>query len=127
MLALALFLSVAFAQIDFVPNEAEIEKIQAQAGYTLTDNFVPNNFFNNFNFDTENDPTHGYVNYVDESTAQSKGYIKNDTTVYIGCDYKNVASGRGRDSVRITSKKSWNSGTLIVQSIEVNFLGYGAV
>jgi hypothetical protein len=116
---LALF-AVAFA-IDFVPDKDELGNLTTKTGYTLTDNYVPNNFFNNFNFDTENDPTHGYVNYVDQSTAQSKGYIKNDTTVYIGCDHTSVSSGRGRDSVRITSKKAWNSGLFIIDLSHMPF------
>jgi len=104
-----LFLSLVGAQeLPFVPDSNEI------SGYTLTDNWVPNNFFNNFNFETANDPTHGYVNYVDENTASSKGYIKNSTQIYIGCDHTNVASGRGRDSVRISSKKTFNSGLFII-------------
>jgi len=119
---LFLFFATAFADIDlsFVPDEMELN---VTVGYTLTDNYVPNNFFNNFNFDTENDPTHGYVNYVNEATAQSKGYIKNDTTVYMGCDHtSNVASGaRGRDSVRITSKKAWNSGLFIIDLSHMPF------
>jgi len=108
-----LFLALATADLPFVPDSDEI---QAKSGYTytLTDNYVPNNFFNNFNFETANDPTHGYVNYVDENTASSKGYIKNGTQVYIGCDHTNVASGRGRDSIRISSKKSFNSGLILI-------------
>jgi len=109
MLLLLSFLSLVSG--DFVPNPDEITY---QSSYTLTDNYVPNNFFNNFNFDTFDDPTHGYVNYVSESTASSKGYIKNASQVYIGCDHTNVASGRGRDSVRIESKKTFNSGLFIL-------------
>jgi len=106
-------LTVAFA-IDFVPDQDELANLTSGYNPQLTDNYVPNNFFNNFNFETAADPTHGYVNYVDQGTAQSKGYIKNDTTVYIGCDHTNVASGRGRDSVRISSKKTWNQGIFII-------------
>jgi len=107
-----LFLTfVALVSGGFVPD---LDEITPQSGYTLTDNYVPNNFFNNFNFDTFADPTHGYVNFVDQNTAASKGYIKNGSQVYIGCDHTNVASGRGRDSVRIETKKTFNSGLFIL-------------
>jgi len=117
--------SIAFATIDFVPDQNELNNLTSGSGYSpqLTDNFVPNNFFNNFNFETANDPTHGYVNYVDQSTAQSKGYIQANASndllvpgfaVYIGCDHSNISSGRGRDSVRLSSKKTWNQGVFII-------------
>jgi len=116
MRVLLALVSIAFATLDFVPDQNELNNLTSGSGYSpqLTDNFVPNNFFNNFNFETANDPTHGYVNYVDQNTAQSKGYIKNDTVVYIGCDHSNVASGRGRDSVRLSSKKTWSQGVFII-------------
>ena len=66
---------------------------------------------------TENDPTNGYVNYVNKSTAISKGYISSsgaDYPTYIGCDYTNIASGRGRDSVRIESKQRYDYGLFIL-------------
>jgi hypothetical protein len=85
-------------------------------GLTLTDNFQGSTFFNNFNFFTGGDPTHGYVHYVNQSVAQSEGLIKasDGSPVYIGCDHTNVASGSGRDSVRLESKKTWNSGLILI-------------
>merc|ERR1719204_2743538 len=58
------------------------------------------NFFDGtyWNFITQNDPTHGYVNYVDKATAAAKGYIStsgSDKPTYIGCDHTNTANGRG--------------------------------
>ena len=77
------------------------------------------NFFDGtyWDFITSDDPTHGYVNYVDKSTAQSKGYISTsgaDKPTYIGCDHTNVASGRGRDSIRLESKKTYNDGLFLL-------------
>jgi hypothetical protein len=111
---LLLFAATAFADLPFVPDQDELN---ATSGYTLQITYDYKNFFNNvFNFETENDPTHGYVNYVNQSTAQSKGYIKADssTGVYIGCDHTNTASGRGRDSIRLSSQMSFNSGLFII-------------
>jgi len=102
-----LFAALAFA--------AQTE-VNSTSGLTLTDNFQGSTFFNNFNFNTGNDPTHGYVNYVDQTTAQNTGLIKaaNGAPVYIGCDHQNVSSGRGRNSVRLESKKTWNNGLVII-------------
>jgi len=62
-----------------------------------------------------NDPTNGYVNYIDQSAAESSGLYKvNGDKVYMGVDSTNVASGRGRDSIRISSKKSYNHGLIIL-------------
>ncbi|KAL8920960.1 MAG: hypothetical protein Q9208_005986 [Pyrenodesmia sp. 3 TL-2023] len=61
------------------------------------------------------DPTHGYVNYVDQGTAQNRGLIdRNNGAVVMRVDSSNVASGRGRDSVRLTSKASYNHALMVV-------------
>jgi len=83
-------------------------------GYSLTDNWTGSTFFDNFNFDTNNDPTHGYVNFVNQSVAQSEGLISAGTPSYFGADHSKVASGRGRDSVRLESKKTFSSGLFII-------------
>ena len=84
------------------------------AGYTLQDDYT-SNFFSMFDFFTDDDPTNGYVNYVDQTTAQSSGLINTDNgAIYVGVDSTNVASGRGRNSVRLTSKASYNTGLVIL-------------
>ena len=61
------------------------------------------------------DPTHGYVNYVDQNTAQSNGlYSVQNGQVIIGVDHQNKASGRGRDSVRLTSNAAYTHGLVVV-------------
>ncbi|KAI0052819.1 glycoside hydrolase family 16 protein [Auriscalpium vulgare] len=81
------------------------------ATYSVVDTYQGSNFFDNFVFETFDDPTHGRVNYVDMSTAQSKGYatvsgnnftLRADHTTVLG------TGGRGRDSFRIQSKKSYD-------------------
>lgn len=63
----------------------------------------------------EDDPTHGYVNYVDQNTAQSSGLFSvNNNVVTIRVDSTNVASGRGRSSVRVTSKGSYTHGLVVL-------------
>ncbi|KAI9741089.1 MAG: hypothetical protein M1834_002802 [Cirrosporium novae-zelandiae] len=85
------------------------------AGYTLEDDYSTSNFFSMFDFFTETDPTNGFVEYVDQSTAQSSGLISNNgSSIYMGVDHTNFASSSGRQSVRITSTKSYNHGLVIL-------------
>ncbi|KAJ9619908.1 hypothetical protein H2203_008182 [Taxawa tesnikishii (nom. ined.)] len=88
------------------------------AGYVLEDDYSPSNFFDMFSFWTSSDPTHGFVDYVDQSTAQDSGLISvNDGSVYMGVDYENVTPN-GRPSVRLTSNKAYNSGSLVILDLE---------
>ncbi|KAL9012121.1 MAG: hypothetical protein Q9173_003088 [Seirophora scorigena] len=79
------------------------------------DDYRADRFFDMFTFDTSDDPTHGYVNYVDQSTAQSSGLIDtNGGAVSLRVDSSKVASGRGRDSVRLTSKASYSHALVVL-------------
>ncbi len=96
---------------------AHVQNTHALAdGYRLQYNMTGASFFDYFDFFTDDDPTHGYVNYVSRDQAQSEGLIKPlpNGAVYIGTDMSNVASGRGRNSVRLQSKKSWTGGLFIM-------------
>jgi len=87
----------------------------AVKGYTIDSNFSGNNFFNGFDFFTGGDPTHGYVTYASQAQADQWGLIKiNNGKVEIYSDHTTVASGSGRRSVRLTSKKAWNSGLFLL-------------
>lgn len=85
------------------------------AGYSLKDDYSADKFFDMFSFDTIDDPTHGYVNYVDQATAQKSSLIdSNNGAVTLRVDSSNVASGRGRDSLRLTSKASYNHALMVL-------------
>ncbi|KAK6405813.1 hypothetical protein LTR95_018726 [Oleoguttula sp. CCFEE 5521] len=86
------------------------------AQYVLEDDYLADgNFFDQFSFFTAGDPTHGFVDYIDQSSASDGGLINvTSTSVYMGVDYTNVATSAGRQSVRITSNKSYNSGLVIL-------------
>ena len=109
----------------------------AAAAYSVQDDYSGNNFFNMFTFDTvgplpktlseihcesnrliyyqEYDPTNGYVNYLDESDAQNANLISVDNgVVTIRSDSSNIASGRGRNSVRITSRNQYTHGLVVL-------------
>ncbi|MDI1488190.1 MAG: hypothetical protein OHK93_007464 [Ramalina farinacea] len=86
------------------------------AGYTIQDDYSAANFFNMFTFDTEDDPTHGYVNYIDQSTAQSSNLIStSNNQITIKSDSTTTpTTGRGRNSVRITSKTQYTHGLVVL-------------
>ncbi|MCJ1255374.1 hypothetical protein MMC24_003190, partial [Lignoscripta atroalba] len=85
------------------------------AGYTLEDDYMQKGFFSMFSFFTDADPTNGYVNYVNQGTAQAVGLINtNNNVAYMGVDSTNKASGRGRTSVRLTSNKAYNQGLVVL-------------
>ncbi|KAH8762684.1 beta-1,3-1,4-glucanase, partial [Hyaloscypha sp. PMI_1271] len=91
----------------------------ASATYQLDARFSGATFFDNFNFFTGRDPTNGFVTYVNAPFASQWGLTRHppDGSVYIGVDYMNVLNpyaGVGRYSVRISSKKSWGTGSLVV-------------
>ena len=61
------------------------------------------------------DPTHGYVNYIDQATADSQDlYNVSNGQVTWGVDTGNIASGRGRNSIRLTSKAQYTHGLVIL-------------
>jgi hypothetical protein len=95
--------------------EEIVEKPKEPNAYALQEKFMGTNFFNHFTFFTGNDPTNGYVNYVDYNTALSLGLIQAGSNyVIMKADDTNVATGRGRNSVRITSIDSFNAGLFII-------------
>ena len=85
------------------------------AQYILQDDYSTTSFANMFDFYTGADPTAGYVTYVDQSTAETTGlFSTNNGSIYIGVDSTNVASGSGRNSVRLTSTASYNHGLIVL-------------
>lgn len=84
--------------------------------YTLTDNLTYENFFPNFSFFSEPDPTHGFVQYANLSSAISQrlaGYLPHTQSVFLGVDATHNASSTGRASVRLESNQNWTQGLLI--------------
>ncbi|KAF7793951.1 hypothetical protein EIP86_005075 [Pleurotus ostreatoroseus] len=77
--------------------------------FVLKDKFVGNDFYSGWKWETDDDPTHGRVNYVDQGTAVARNLTyATDTTFVMRADNQNVVQpgARGRDSVRISS---WNA------------------
>lgn len=69
------------------------------AGHTLTDNYTTANFNSEFHHFTDEDPTRGFVQYVDEPTAIKNGLKNTDSEfIYLAVDSTNVATPPGRQS-----------------------------
>ncbi|RAL00521.1 glycoside hydrolase family 16 protein [Aspergillus ibericus CBS 121593] len=85
------------------------------AAYTLQDDYSLSSFFDRFTFYTGTDPTAGFVDYVDETTAEANGLVNtSSSSVYMGVDHTNVASSSGRQSVRIASDTTYTHGLFIL-------------
>lgn len=84
------------------------------ASYVLQDDYMAGDFFGQFSFWGDADPTNGFVDYVDQGTAQSTGLINNDgSSIMLGVNHTAVQPD-GRQSVRLTSTKSYQSGLIVI-------------
>ncbi|KAH7393921.1 mixed-linked glucanase precursor [Phaeosphaeria sp. MPI-PUGE-AT-0046c] len=87
----------------------------ASGTYTLTDDLTHKKFFSAFNFYSSPDPTGGFVQYQDLRGAIKNNLISykpNSTSIYMGVD-STTRDSKGRASMRLESKKTWNHGLLI--------------
>lgn len=75
----------------------------ALAQYHLVDAYTKDNFFSSFDFFADADPTHGFVSYQP----------------IIGVDYTTNATALGRQSIRLSSKKTYNQGLLLADNAHV--------
>ncbi|KAB2576729.1 putative endo-1 [Lasiodiplodia hormozganensis] len=93
--------------------------VDAAAAYDLVASYTSSNWFDSFAVQAlgTNDPTGGYVNYLSQADAQSRGlYQIRGNQVYIGVDSTTVLdpSGSGRPSVRIQSNTAFTHGLFIL-------------
>ncbi|KAF3049227.1 hypothetical protein E8E11_006869 [Didymella keratinophila] len=83
--------------------------------YHLTEDLSYTNFFSAFNFFSGPDPTQGFVQYQNATSAIQKnliGYFADTQSVFLGVEHSSKDPA-GRPSVRLESKKGWNSGLLV--------------
>ncbi|EFQ26508.1 tat pathway signal sequence [Colletotrichum graminicola] len=88
------------------------EPAQAQQKYVLHDNYDASNFFDEFSFFDEADPTRGSQQYTSAQTANDQGlagYARGG--IYLGVDSK--TTGQNRQSVRVTSNKAFDTGLFV--------------
>ncbi|KAI4724864.1 hypothetical protein E4T49_07406 [Aureobasidium sp. EXF-10728] len=85
--------------------------------YSLQDTYAGSNFYDGFNFFTDPDPTHGFVQYVDKPTAISSGILGYGAgnTAKWGVDDSTVlyANSTGRQSVRLEGNVNYNHGLFL--------------
>lgn len=82
--------------------------------YVNPDIYDSSNFFSRFTFATADDPTHGYVDYQSQAQAQAAGLISTgSSSVRFGADGTNIASGRGRKSVRLEGLTRYTHGLFV--------------
>lgn len=79
--------------------------------FALEDTYKGYSFFEDFEWFTADDPTHGRVDYVsiDEAVSSNLSYATDDKFI-MRSDFTNIVdpSARGRKSVRIGSRKEYN-------------------
>ncbi|USW54883.1 Putative glycoside hydrolase family 16, concanavalin A-like lectin/glucanase domain superfamily [Septoria linicola] len=84
------------------------------AGYVLQDDYFAQGFFDQFDFFDQPDPTNGFVSYKPQDEAWNAKLISNTSSnIIMGVDSDSVTP-YGRNSVRITSKKAYSSGLIVV-------------
>jgi len=84
--------------------------------YTLQDTYSGTSFFDNFDYFTGYDPTHGFVHYVPAATAMSAQYnltYASQSSAVLRVDTTDENASTGRYSVRISSKKQYDQGLFI--------------
>lgn len=93
--------------------------------YTISDTYDSTNFFTNFDFFSDKDPTHGWVTYQTQTAAESLGLTKivNGTQVYIGVDNSTTQwqNASGIPSVRLQSKTTYTKMLLVADVVHMPF------
>lgn len=87
----------------------------AVSRYNLVKTYDYTNFFTDFTFYSDADPTHGYVDYLTyaEATASGLAYITGANQIYMGVDSTTANPAAGRASVRVSSNAAYNHGLFI--------------
>ncbi|SNX85515.1 related to mixed-linked glucanase precursor MLG1 [Melanopsichium pennsylvanicum] len=90
------------------------------ANWTQTATVRANDFFQDFDWFTDTDPTNGLVNYQSQenSQAQNLSFVDSDGHFVMAVSTASVAL-EGRNSVRITSKNSYSDGVYVLNVTHV--------
>ncbi|KAF2870136.1 putative endo-1,3(4)-beta-glucanase [Massariosphaeria phaeospora] len=118
--------SVLGARANAYPDYYRIE-------YQLQDTYTGDNFFSHFSYFTGDDPTHGFVHYVDAegsathnltqiSSNSNVSTLTSDTkTAILRVDTSDTLATSGRRSVRITSTKTYSTGLFIFDVLHIPY------
>ncbi|KZT54380.1 glycoside hydrolase family 16 protein [Calocera cornea HHB12733] len=85
--------------------------------WVVVDVYQGEGFFDDFEFFDQSDPTHGQVNYLNKTLAMSRGLasVTADNKAVMQVDnHTDLPLGQYRDSVRITSSKSYTGGLFLL-------------
>ncbi|MBE3048308.1 hypothetical protein IMZ48_38550 [Candidatus Bathyarchaeota archaeon] len=87
--------------------------------WQLAETYDKTNFFDKFDFFSQNDPTFGHVNYRTREDATELGLVGVEgDDVFMRPDTSGTVDG-GRSSVRIESKKVYDHGLFIARFSKV--------
>ncbi|GAA94340.1 glycoside hydrolase family 16 protein [Mixia osmundae IAM 14324] len=92
--------------------------------YALNQTWAGKNFFDDWDFFSDADPTHGIVNFLNESAAFDAGlaYINSAGNPVLQVDANTTLPlGVGRNSVRIMSKTGFERGLLIFDALKMPY------
>jgi beta-glucanase (GH16 family) len=110
MLSSSLALGVSSLLLSLAPYSS----VSAQTWYNNVDLYDSSNFFNRFDFETFDDPTHGYVDYQDSSATDLYSITSAGTAKFGADSVHTPASGaRGRRSVRLEGTTSYTRGLFV--------------
>ncbi|KAK8181541.1 putative endo-1,3(4)-beta-glucanase [Phyllosticta capitalensis] len=87
----------------------------SSGSWVVQHDYTPDIFFDMFDFYDGQDPTNGFVQYVDSATANSSSLteVTSENQIYIGVDHTSTSTS-GRSSVRLNSTASYSSGLVIL-------------
>ncbi|CAI7609192.1 unnamed protein product [Penicillium bialowiezense] len=119
IIAIVVILLVTVVPIEVIKNRYPK---YAPLKYNLLDDYSGQTFFDQFNYFTEEDPTKGFVIYVNETTATSLNLTHaTDSSAILRVDAQTRNAKHGRNSVRIESKKTYDEGLFIFDIIHTPF------
>ncbi|KAK7183998.1 hypothetical protein DPSP01_010458 [Paraphaeosphaeria sporulosa] len=125
VVVVAVVAGVLGARANAYPNYYKME-------YTLKDTYAGSSFFDDFDYFTGYDPTHGFVHYVDSEGSKLHNLtertspappnsLSKDGTVILRVDAEDKNATTGRRSVRITSRKTYDTGLFIFDIVHTPY------
>ncbi|KAK4704099.1 hypothetical protein P7C70_g2115, partial [Phenoliferia sp. Uapishka_3] len=116
---------------NFMPFEDDQDdtwtKVQLPSPPTLIRSYEGESFFDGWAFEEGDDPTHGFVNYVNRSTAfqDSLAYVE-DGAAFMSVDaLTKLNLGQKRKSIRVQSEETFGIGSLVILDASHIPYGYG--
>ncbi|KAF8315336.1 hypothetical protein DL93DRAFT_2057199 [Clavulina sp. PMI_390] len=91
------------------------------SSYSIVEQWSGSTFFEGWNFYSSSDPTHGTVDYLSQSAAESAklAYVSNGVAYMKVDSTSNLGYGQGRKSVRIASQKRFDGGLFIADILHM--------